>query len=124
MLDLLAALEGGCTRSRSSLIIGILKMHAACNNNAAFLAHLNATDVYWDPLGPELQRHQLFRMLRIITYAAPHVGNNTHAVSCSRGEFTVIHNGAETGEGNTDASIRWMKDKSNHYWSSSQGAIK
>lgn len=52
-------------------------MHATCNNNAAFLAHLNATDVSWDPSGPELQRHQLFPMLRIITYPVPHARKTT-----------------------------------------------
>lgn len=52
----------GCTRS--SLITGVLKMHTTYNICTAFPAHLNATGVYWDPLGPELQRHQLFKILR------------------------------------------------------------
>lgn len=69
--DLPAPSEGCTPPSHSYLIISILKMHVTCNNNAGFIAYPNNTDVYWDPLGPELQRHQLFKMLYAIPYHMP-----------------------------------------------------
>ncbi len=82
-VDLSAPSEGCTPPSHSYLIISILKMHATCNNNAGFIAYLNNTDVYWDPLGPEIQRHQLFKMLYIShTTRLKNTTTKTH-LSCS-----------------------------------------
>lgn len=82
-------------------------MYAACNNDVEFLTHLNNTDVHWDPLGPELQRHQLFKMLYPILYHTPGKTTLLKHTYLVHGENSLsFTHPAATSKGNTNAFLR------------------
>lgn len=91
----------------SCVITGVLKMHAACNNSKEFLAHLNNTDVYWDPLGPELQKTSIIH--DVTSNPTPPVWKTPplkHASVIHKEKSLSFRHPATTTKGNTNAFLR------------------
>lgn len=68
--------------SHKHLIIGILKMHATCNNNAEILAHLNnmSTGTPWGPSYKDINYSRCYTISR--TIRLKNTTNKTH-LCCS-----------------------------------------